>query len=309
MTLERTLDALLSGPPSAHVGSFAALDATNAELEARDLSSVERALLGGFHADRIGYAFAAGYRAALARLVPGISARACLAATEAGGAHPRAIATTLAAVGDAFVLDGTKAWVTLGSEAEELLVVASIGAHEGKNRLRVVRVPARREGVTIAPRDPAPFAPEIPHSEAVFRAVAITREEVLPGDGYDTYLKPFRTIEDLHVVAAFTGYLVSLARRHPSAGLVEPLVALAASVSALAPLDPSAPTTHVALAGAFVTLRALGEGAPFAALLGAIGADERSRYERDAPLLRVAERARVARLEAAWKRLAETTTP
>ena len=37
--------------------------------------------------------------------------------------------------------------------------------------------------------------------------------DLLPGDGYDIYLKPFRTIEDIHVHAALIGYLVGVARR------------------------------------------------------------------------------------------------
>src|SRR5690606_8056571 len=97
----------------------------------------ERALWGGFEADRLGYAFVAGYQAALDRLlaiaavdaVPRRSQRMSLAATESGGAHPRAIATTLEAQPDgSFVLRGEKTFATLASAADELLVVASIGA-------------------------------------------------------------------------------------------------------------------------------------------------------------------------------------
>jgi len=294
MTLGSTLAALAGGhaPPSG--GEVA--------------SSVERALLGGLAADRIGYAFASGYRAALSRLVPGVAREACLAATEEGGAHPRAIRTALEPQPDgSFTLTGTKTWITLGEGAEELLVVASEGTEDGKNKLRVARLPLPRAGVTLTPREPAPFAPEIPHSEARFSAARVEPHELLPGDGYDAYLKPFRTIEDLHVLAAFTGYLVSIARRHGAgAGLVEPLVALAVALRGLEDLDPSAPSTHVALAGAFTTCRALNEGPTFLAALAAASPEERARFERDLPLLRVAGRARAARLDAAWKRLAAT---
>src|SRR5438067_2330425 len=102
-------------------------------------ASVERALWGGFHADRLGHAFAAGYGAALARLFDHAAAAqslppfppprglVALAATESGGAHPRAIATRLEKEGGALLLRGEKTFVTLAGAAEELLVVASRG--------------------------------------------------------------------------------------------------------------------------------------------------------------------------------------
>ena len=43
--------------------------------------------------------------------------------------------------------------------------------------------------------------------------VAITAHEILPGDGYDRYLKPFRTVEDIHVHAALLGHAIGAARR------------------------------------------------------------------------------------------------
>ena len=36
--------------------------------------------------------------------------------------------------------------------------------------------------------------------------------ELLPGDGWDSYVKPFRSIEDLHVLAAITAWLYGIGR-------------------------------------------------------------------------------------------------
>lgn len=49
----------------------------------------EAAVVGGLTADRLGYAFAAGYASALRRLVPTLdqATSACLCVTEAGGAQ------------------------------------------------------------------------------------------------------------------------------------------------------------------------------------------------------------------------------
>ena len=65
-----------------------------------------------------------------------------LCATEAGGAHPRAIASSLTpdpAGGQR--LSGQKRFATFAHDADILLVVASMGADAaGRNRLRVARV-------------------------------------------------------------------------------------------------------------------------------------------------------------------------
>src|SRR4051812_21347153 len=86
---------------------------------------IESAILGGFCADRVGFAFAAGYHAALRALVPSLPRDHLvgLCATEAGGVHPRAIETRL----EGGRLRGTKSFATLAPSADELLIVASTG--------------------------------------------------------------------------------------------------------------------------------------------------------------------------------------
>jgi acyl-CoA dehydrogenase len=260
---------------------------------------VDRALVGGALADRVGFAFAGGYAAALHALVPATAgALTALCATEEGGAHPRAIKTALVRDGAGFRLDGTKKWGTIASEAAWLLVVASIGEDGGKNRLRVVRVPARAPGVTITPIS-APFVPEIPHAEITLAGVAVPEDAVLPGDGYTDYLKPFRTIEDLHVHAALVGYLIGVVRRHRlGRELAERLCALAVTTRALAVADAKAETTHVALAGMLdLVTGVVGE----LELRWTAPGDEHARWQRDRALLQVAGKARAARRERAWQ--------
>lgn len=302
------LRRLLAGaPPEGTASELSAFLRAHAERAAGLPNGLERALLGGFHADRLAFAFATGYRAALARLLGAADdgAAACLAATEEGGAHPKAIRTRL--TGDAAVgyrVVGTKRWATLADSADVLLVVASEGfTPEGQNRLRVVKVPATTAGVGLRRMPDAPFAPELPHFELSLD-VSVGPEALLPGDGYARYLKPFRTEEDLGVLAAWAGYAIGAARRHGlERGLVERAATLALTVLALGEEDPGAPTTHVALAGALDDTRRLHEY-----LSGAwarVGGDEAERWRRDAPLLLVAESARKARLERAWSTLRE----
>ncbi|HWU89733.1 MAG TPA: acyl-CoA dehydrogenase family protein [Kofleriaceae bacterium] len=262
---------------------------------------LDRALAGGACADRLGFAFAAGYAEALRALVPELppGAITALCATEEGGAHPRAIRTRLAAVAPGrYELSGRKRWATVANAASSLLVVASTGEEGGRNRLRVVRVRADAPGLRLHPTT-APFVPEIPHAEVELDGVIATDADLLPGDGYDAYLKPFRTIEDLHVHAALAGYLIGVARRRRlPRELVERLLVLAAAARAIAGVAPAAAATHAALAGVLELAARL--VAEVEALWSAAPDDEWARWQRDRALLRVAGGARAARRERAW---------
>ena len=112
---------------------------------AEGLAPIDAAVVGGVHADRLGWAFLAGYQAALRVLDPELPAGAIAAfcATEARGVHPRDLETAARREGGEWVLDGEKVFATLAAEADVLLVVASAGRGEdGKNRLVVVQVAA-----------------------------------------------------------------------------------------------------------------------------------------------------------------------
>jgi alkylation response protein AidB-like acyl-CoA dehydrogenase len=261
----------------------------------------DRAFAGGACADRLGFAFAGGYAEALRALVPELppGSISALCATEEAGVHPRAIRTRLAPAGPGrYELSGRKKWATVASAASSLLVVASTGEDAGRNRLRVVRVRADAPGVQLHPST-TPFVPEIPHAEVELTGVVATDADVLPGDGYDAYLKPFRTIEDVHVHAALAGYLIGVARRRGfPRDLEERLLVLAVAARSLAHADPRAATTHAALAGVLdLAHRLVGE---LEALWSAAPDAEWSRWQRDRPLLRVAAGARAARRDRAW---------
>lgn len=292
--------------PPALAGYWAATAPLREELPA----PVFRAAASGLYADRLGFAFVAGYQAALSALFGSERhALASLCATEATGARPRDLQARLTPRGAGWSLSGNKLLTTCSPVASVLYVVATSGdGPDGKPALKVARVPAVAQGVRLAAPDAIPFVPEVPHAGVAFEGVLVAAEDVLEGDGYARYLKPFRTVEDLHVYAAVLGYLVSLARRFswPRAALEE-LLGLLAAACALAELPPEAPETHVALAGFLAQARRLvAERAPD---LGALEAEERARWERDQPLFQVAERVRAQRLERAWERLRAAPDP
>lgn len=295
--MESLLRQLLELTPAPHDSLEPWWQATRDAREGHT-TTADRALIGGVLADRLGFAFAAGYQEALRALVgaDGISA---LCVTEVRGNSPKDIDTTLVADGDGFIVTGKKKWATAAPLATALLVCAKTGIDaQGRNALRLVRVPTTAAGVTLVAAN-APFVPEIPHAEVTLDRVRVAAGDVLPGDGYAGYVKPFRTVEDAHVHAALLGYLIGVARRHGIAReLIEQLVATALTVRTLALADARSPHVHVALAGAIHQVTQLvGEvERAWPSLEGA----EHARWQRDRPLLRVASAARTARRETAW---------
>lgn len=217
------------------------------------------------------------------------------AVTEEGGGHPRAVATLAERVGETVRLTGKKSFVTLAEHAERVFVVAREGEREdGTPVLGVyeVELDADALGVELLPE--TPFAPEIRHAVVTLFGVTVPASARLPGDGYLDYVKPFRTIEDLHVFAALLGHRLALSRRlELGAEDLGRGLALAAALMGLEGSSPKSAATHLALERIFEDARAhvpLGAEA-----LGRLPDAERERFVRDLPLLGVADRARRAR--------------
>jgi hypothetical protein len=302
--MQRALFHLLTACPEAPpIHTLEQWWTRHSELARAFEDPAELALVGGFSADRLGYAFASGYQAAAAALFPtnSLPAALCssLAATEAGGVHPRAIATRLT---ESMQLEGEKTFVTLGTFAQRFLVVARRSAGTRERPELCVVVIDRRRGVTVIEREPTPFAPEVPHARVILDGVEVAPEEVLPGDGYTAYLKPFRTVEDAHVLAALIGYLVRVGRRNgwPDASL-ERAIACGVVLGTIARGDPSSDALHVALAGALALVGQMLED--FEPLWEQVDGETRERWKRDRVLLTVAQSARDKRRDAAWRRL------
>ncbi len=267
---------------------------------------MDRAIAAGFRADRVGWAFASGYQAALHALFPGVPEDriAALCVTETEGNSPKAIKSLLRKQGDGWVLHGAKRWTTLGPDGALFFVAARDADVAGERpALRVARVAADSPGVHVETMPPTKFVPEVPHARLRFEDVRLPDDALLPGDGYDEYVKPFRTVEDLHVHAAIIAYLVREARRlaWPNPW-IERTAAHLHTLRALAAEDRDSPATHVALAGAL----AVGDGllAEADTHWDAAGGDAASnRWKRDRELFKVAAAARVQRTARAWERL------
>ena len=267
-------------------------------------------------ADRLATVFVAGYQGALRALLMRNDVTAgpaddriilCLAATEAGGARPTAIETALTPTDNGYKLQGAKQWITGAGPgtAAHFLVVARLGDRQlagGKlvPNLVVVRVAAQQPGVSVTPMPPTPFIPEVPHGQPRFDGVAVGQSDILPGDGYENYLKPFRTTEDIFVMAAVAAYLLVQAQRAHRLDIGQRCAHALQSLAGIAERPWLDATVHLVLAGVVETM---GLVAAAAGDLWPQGSPQAARWQHDQALLMVAGKARAARAQSAWERL------
>lgn len=302
------LEPLLTGPVDAPVcTSVSGWWPRHRALAASQRRSIDVAILGGAAADRVAWAFGSAFQAALRALVAGLEddRLAALCITEKQGNAPRDLQTTLRRDGDSVVIDGAKHWATLGPDGALFLVAARDveASTEARPALRLVRVPAGTPGLHIDTMPPTAFVPEIPHARLRFENLRLPAGSVVDGDAYVLHVKPFRTIEDLHVHAAVLAYLVREARRlgwpHEWTGRA---IANLLAFDAIAGMDPTASSTHVALAGALADGDRLAHEAD-AHWQASSDRDAAARWQRDRALMGIASKPRAARAQRAWERL------
>lgn len=263
---------------------------------------VDRAIASAARVDRLAYVLAAGYIASIQALIPSLprDVLASFAVSEEGGVHPRAILSRLEPDGDSWLLRGKKRWVTLGLDAERVYVAARAGGTDERPSIKLVRVDPRRTEVERTSMPPTPFVSELANAELWLTGVRVSSSDILDGDGYSQYVKPFRTIEDVHVHTALLAWLVAMASRSrwPHERREELLSAMVAG-RALCAADPRSPLTHIAVSGLLREGQRLSEACddlwtssdPHAAAL----------WQRDRALFLVAQKARIARSNKAWE--------
>ncbi|WP_152225910.1 acyl-CoA/acyl-ACP dehydrogenase [Pseudomonas sp. SCB32] len=270
------------------------LDDWFAELleRAGHVGSFELAVLGGRLAATPGLAFLAGYQAALRALWPaaplGLGA---LCVTEKKSVRPADLQTRL----DGLVLHGQKDFATAADRAAWWLVAARDEDDGEAPRLAMAVVLAGAPGARLEPLPALPLLPDIPHARLLLDGAHCER---LPGDGWETYSKPFRTLEDTHVLAAICAWLYGLGTelRWP-AELTLRLVGVLAGCAEVSRQPADQAETHLLLAGVFSQFEGLS-----AALDAAFaGADPTlaAAWQRDRGVLAIAGAARAKRLEKA----------
>lgn len=265
--------------------------------------TAQRAAVTGLHAPCVAWAFAAGYQCALDRMLGPLDANLfhALCVTERSGNRPRDIGCRLEARGDHWVLNGEKSYVT-GGAAADLLFVAARAGEDAQERPRIVmlRLPRDRAGIEVRQGADLPFVPELPHAAVRFHELRVDRADLLPGDGYDRYIKPFRTLEDTHVELALIGMLIRHSRALPAAAEgVHMLLGVISTLLVVAAMDPADTAAHLLLAG---NRSALGQAIEQLEPLWEVHEPAfHAAWQRDRALLSVARSAREARTAKAWE--------
>ncbi|ATB64517.1 acyl-CoA dehydrogenase [Pseudomonas mosselii] len=253
----------------------------------------ELAVLGGRAMATPGLAFLLGYQAALRVLWPSAPASlGALCATERRSVRPADMHTRL----DGLRLSGSKDFVTAGLDAEWLLVAAR---HEGPGeapRLQLAVVFPGEPGVSLEALPTLPLMPEVGHGRLLLKEAAC---ELLAGDGWDAYVKPFRSLEDLYVLAALVAWLYGVAQECAwPQGLRLRLIGLLAGCAEGSRQCPDSVACHLLLGGLFAQFQGL-RGEIDQALAAGPG-HWAQLWQRDQGLLALAGVARDKRLAKAW---------
>jgi hypothetical protein len=206
----------------------------------------ELAVLGGRLMATPGLAFLVGYQAALRMLWPSAPlSLGALCATEQRSLRPADMQTRLSGLR----LSGRKDFVTAGNAADWLLVAARSEEPGADPRLSLAVIYRDEPGVRVEKLTPIPLMPDVSHGR-LFLDNALC--ELLAGDGWDAYVKPFRTLEDIYVLSAMTAWLYGVGQECDwPQGLQLRLLGLLAGCAEASRQPPTHPAGHVLLGGLF----------------------------------------------------------
>jgi hypothetical protein len=212
----------------------------------------ELAVLGGRLMATPGLAFLVGYQAALRMLWPSAPlSLGALCATEQRSLRPADMQTRLSGLR----LSGRKDFVTAGNAADWLLVAARSEEPGADPRLSLAVIYRDEPGVRVEKLAPIPLMPDISHG-CLFLDNALC--ELLAGDGWNAYIKPFRTLEDIYVLSAMTAWLYGVGQECDwPQGLQLRLLGLLAGCAEASRQPPTSLAGHVVLGGLFAQFEGL----------------------------------------------------
>jgi hypothetical protein len=259
-------------------------------------SPFDLAVLGGHCASTPGLAFLFGYQAALRALWPSAPlSLGAICATEQRSLRPADLNTRL----HNLRLSGQKDFVTAGSAADWLLVAARSEAIGEAPRLSLAVVYPGEVGVRLEALPALPLIPDISHSRLHLDNAAC---DLLAGDGWDAYLKPFRSLEDLYVLSALVAWLYRVGQQqHWPRSLQLRLLGLLGGCAEGTRQCPDAATSHLLLGGLFEQFEALQDDLGVALASGEPASAQM--WQRDRGVLTLAASARQQRLDKALQTL------
>jgi hypothetical protein len=152
-------------------------------------------------------------------------------------------------------VSGRKDFVTAGDAADWLLVAARSEASGETPRLSLAVVYPDEPGVRLEKLPAIALMPDISHGRLFLDNAQC---ELLAGDGWDAYVKPFRTLEDIYVLSAMTAWLYGVGQDSdwPQA-LQLRLLALLAGCAEVSRQAPNNLAGHVLLGGLFAQFEGL----------------------------------------------------
>jgi acyl-CoA dehydrogenase len=207
------------------------------DLGLHTLPPLESALRGGIGADRLSWAFVAGYQGAIRYVFPSVPHQgwAAYAATE-DKSKP---ATALTTQGDGFLLNGHKSWVGQSRHLDHLLVTAGD---------QCVLVPAQASGVHLSHRENSKFLNAMSQGYGDFEAVEVAAGAVFDSD----HMREFGRREPRFVMLAGTGYLLAHLKGADQT-LEQDLISLALALAMVCESQHVVPKTLAALDRALQT--------------------------------------------------------
>lgn len=254
-----------------------------------NVTPFELAVAGGRRMATPGLAFLVGYQAALRMLWPSAPlSLGALCATEQRSLRPADMHTRLRDLR----LSGRKDFVTAGDAADWLLVAARSEEPGETPRLSLAVVYPGEPGVKVEKLPPLPLMPDISHGRLHLDGALC---ELLAGDGWDAYVKPFRSLEDVYVLSAMTAWLYGIGQdsNWPQA-LQLRLLALLAGCAEASRQAPSNAAVHVLLGGLFAQFESLKTEVDQALLQGDPACA--AMWQRDQGVMQLAAGARAKRL-------------
>ncbi|WP_136474737.1 acyl-CoA dehydrogenase [Pseudomonas sp. DG56-2] len=257
------------------------------------VSPFELAVLGARAMPTPGLAFLLGYQAALRVLWPSAPASlGALCASERRSVRPADMQVRL----DDLRLSGSKDFVTAGLDAEWLLVAARSEVSGESPQVSLAVVYPGEPGVRLEPLPALPLMPEVGHARLHLDQALCER---LAGDGWDAYVKPFRTLEDLYVLSALCAWLYGVGQDSgwPQA-LQLRLIGLLGGCAEGSRQCADSTACHLLLGGLFAQFAALKDEIN-RALYQSTG-EWAALWQRDQGLLEIASAARAKRLAKAW---------
>lgn len=249
----------------------------------------ELAVAGGRLMATPGLAFLVGYQAALRMLWPSAPpSLGALCATEQRSLRPADMQTRLSGLR----VSGRKDFVTAGDAADWLLIAARSEQPGDDPRLSLTVAFPDEPGVRVEKLPPMPLMPDISHGR-LFLDNALC--ELLAGDGWDAYVKPFRTLEDVYVLSAMTAWLYGVGQDCDwPQNLQLRLLALLAGCAEASRQAPNHPAGHVLLGGLFAQFEGLKAEVNQALAEGP--SEWATMWQRDQAVMELAAGARARRL-------------